>query len=96
MIEERHNNPAMNNIHETYKKVLSLNRVWRYARLYLLIVHCKLKTLVSDHVNLAFKKFVLEGLPDMVSLTHQEAVMESYILSKCQTLQEGNRRQYAK
>ena len=45
------------------------------------------KDIVSDHVNLAFKKFVLEGLLDMVSRTHQEAVMESYILSKYQTLQ---------
>jgi len=45
------------------------------------------KDIVSDYVNLAFKKFALEGLLDMVSWTHQEAVMESYILSKYQTLQ---------
>lgn len=73
------------------KKVLPLDRVRRFTILYLFIVQRKLD-IVSDHVNLAFKKFVLEGLLDMVSLTHQEAVMESYVLSTYQTLQEGNRR----
>jgi hypothetical protein len=92
MIEERHNNPAMNIIHETYKKGLAIRSSSKVYHIISFFSSAEAKDIVSDHVNLAFKKFVLEGLLDMVSLTHQEAVMESYVLSKYQTLQEGNRR----
>ena len=82
----------MNIIHETYKKGLAIGSSSKVYHIITFYSSAEVKDLVSDHVNLAFKKFVLEGLLDMVSLTHQEVAMESYVLSKYQTLQEGNRR----